>query len=152
MPQFVLNVATGEQTIIETPAPTLAERKVAMKEALKQEQINRFLAGFTYDFGGQIGVHTFDMRPDKDDKANWHLGMTECAANVQGGNGAGAFNMRSAANVTVQTTYAGGLACLQAMLAWGKVMLSNKWSIEDAINVAEDHAALDLIDVTVGWP
>ena len=132
--------------------PTLEERKdAAMQELLRVERA-RYEQGFTYDFGLPIGQKTFQLRPWKDDKANWTLGLIECNGKIASGLGADTFHMRTMDNEIVATTYQKGQDALGAMLAWGKQMMMRKWSLADAIEAAPDDAALDLIDLESGWP
>lgn len=107
----------------EPPAPTAADVHAEMQA--------RIAAGFTYDFGGGIGVRTLDCRNDHDEK-NWLGGLALCQTLIGAGQGAAPVGVRDAANQNFETTAAGLAAALTAMLLWRKSYLDAAWALKDA--------------------
>lgn len=132
------------------PVPTLAEAKAALKAAVRTHQASMFDGGWAHDFG-EAGVHTLDLR-DADDKANWTLLLFKVTGMVGAGAGAFPVTLRTAANETISISAAETQAVMGAFLQWGESMLAAKWALDNQIDDAASHAALDAIDVTVGWP
>lgn len=129
----------------------LDEARAAMVTAInrKRDAIQR--AGFTVPAGPLAGK-TLQTR-DEGDAINWLTSQAAYAAAVAAG--AGAVEdawFRTADNETVVTSYTDGHAALMMMAAWGKTWMGNSWRLKDAVAAAEDHAALEAIDIEAGWP
>lgn len=148
---LVIDCTTGEATIAADPVPTVAERKAAMRSQINSKRGRLFAAGYA-PASGPLAGHTLQTR-NVEDRSNWLTSQAAYSAAVAGGSGAtmGA-NFRTAANDTVTTSYADGLAVLLAMAAWGAAVMGASWAHKDAVDAAEDHAALDNIDLGAGWP
>ena len=134
-------------------ADELAARQAAavsaMVEAVNAERDRRLTAGYTHDFGGDIGPRLLQTR-DADDKLNWLTSQATYSALVAGGQGStlGA-QFRGADNRTVVVTFAQGLAALLAMAAWGAAIMGRSWALKDALAAGADPSTLDL---NSGWP
>lgn len=137
----------------EPDPPTLFERKAAMKSAIDVLRDQAFADGFTVvGTGTDLDGHTLQTR-DEDDKINWLTSQAAYSAAAAGGAGDVVdATFRTMSNDTVVLTYSEGLAVLLAMAAWGKTIMGNSWTLKDAVDAAEDHAALDAIDIGAGWP
>ncbi|AEI71089.1 hypothetical protein [EBPR siphovirus 2] len=129
---------------------TLAERKAQMMREVSNLRDAKLTAGYAHDFGPE-GIHLLQTR-DADDKLNWLTSQAAYSAAVAQGAGAmmGA-TFRSADNETFTVSLADGLAALLAMAAWGKAIYGRSWALKDDIEAAATHAALDAVDIDVGW-
>jgi hypothetical protein len=128
----------------------LADARGVLKAAVKRRQAELFAAGWTHDFGA-AGTHTLDLR-DADDKANWTLLLIKTQGMIAAGGGALPVTLRTQANATIELTATDANAAMIAFLAWGEDMLTAKWDRDAAIDAAEEHAALEAIDIEAGWP
>lgn len=134
---------------------TVAERPVAERQAAMRSAINALLdraltGGYTVETGVMAGqvLQTRGI----DDRANWLVSQASYSAAVAGGQGAAlGAQFRTADNATFTVSNADGLAVLLAMAAWGATRMGHSWALKDAVEAAESHAALDLIDIAAGW-
>lgn len=167
----VIDVITGEETTreytteeihnieissanqLDLPHLTLDQRKIAMKIALKEYGAARIATGFPYDFGGEYGIKTLQLRPGTDDRLNWTNAMVGYQLQVGIGNGdvQNAY-IRTEDNTTVQITYSQALYALAAMLEWGNTHYRVVWDKKDAIERANDLQELKSIIIDGGWP
>lgn len=137
----------------EPDPPTLTERKSALLAAIDARRDQAFADGFTVaGTGTALDGQTLQTRSDED-KINWLTSQAAYSAAVAEGAGDVVdATFRTMSNATVVLTYSEGLGVLLAMAAWGKVIMGNSWTLKDVILAAEDHTALDVIDIGAGWP
>ena len=136
-----------------TPLPPLADVKTAKKAAIMAYRDSIFSAqGYTVTTGTMAG-HVLQTRTTGEDRTNWLTSMGAYKAAIDGGLGAvvGA-KFRTKANVNFDLTYDEGYAVILAMSAWGALVVARAWDLCDQVKDAPDHAALDAIDITAGWP
>lgn len=132
---------------------TLEERKERMRRAVAAELDKRLTAGYSHNFGGEIGVKILQTR-NIDDRTNWMTSQASYSAAVAAGPEVAAVmgaNFRTEDNVNIVLSYADGLNVLLAMAAWGAALYARSWELKDTITAAADDAALDAIDITSGW-
>ncbi|MHA6686347.1 DUF4376 domain-containing protein [Mesorhizobium sp. A556] len=142
---FVEYVAPGPET------PTLEQLREAKIAAVNAKVSAVLSGGFTVPTGAMAG-EVLQTR-DNADRINWLVSQASYSAAVAGGQGAVEdAKFRTADNDTFTMSYADGLNVLLAMAAWGAACMDNSWSIKDAVNAADDQAALDAIDIDTGWP
>jgi hypothetical protein len=132
-------------------ADELEQAKVEKRAALKERYTERFVQGWTHDFGA-AGVHTLDLRPGTDDKANWTLLLIKAQGMIAAGAAEAPVTIRTAANTSISVTATMAAEAMTAFLGWGEAMFADKWARDDAINDAETFADLAGIDIETGWP
>ena len=132
-------------------ATTLDARKEAMRAAVTAKRDEVLSGGFAYDFGGDIGIKRLQTR-DTEDRTNWLTSQAAYSAAVAAGMGTveGA-TFRTSDNTQITLSYADGLTVLLAMAAWGSAQYQVSWGKKDAITAAENHTALDAININSGW-
>lgn len=153
-------VSTGSTAeLIEgvwTQVHVLEDRPLEDMMAAKKAAINAKLetvltGGFTVPSGTMAGkvLQTRNL----EDRTNWLISQASYSAAIAGGMGAveGA-QFRTADNSTFTVSFSEGLSVLLAMAAWGDAAMNNSWSMKDAVEAAEDLAALDAINIDAGWP
>lgn len=131
--------------------PDLAANRLLKLEAIKVTQAERFLQGWSYDFGTGVGTHTLDMR-DADDKTNWTLLLIKTNAMIGASAGAAPVHIRTATNEVITVTADVANTAMQQFLAWGENMLRHKWDLDAAVGATTSMAELDAVDITAGWP
>ena len=154
----VVDMTTGEVEQIDlTPeeiealTPTLADLKVAKRDAINAKLDAMLTGGYSVETGTMIGkmLQTRNL----EDRTNWLVSQASYSAAVASGMGAVAgAQFRTADNSTFTVSFSEGLSVLLAMAAWGAAAMNNSWTLKDAVAAAEDQAALDAIDVDAGWP
>lgn len=148
---LVIDCTTGEASVVPDTVPTVAERKAVMRRQINTRRDAAFHAGYT-PASGPLASHTLQTR-DVEDRTNWLTSQAAYSAAVAGGAGAAmGANFRTAANETVTMSYADGLTVLLGMAAWGASVMAASWAHKDAVDAAQDDAALDAIDIGAGWP
>lgn len=151
-----LTITKGKPTrtfvVEDPPAPSIEAGKAALRLAVDAKRDTVFAAGFT-PATGPLASHTLQTR-DGDDKVNWLTSQAAYSAAVMAGQGAAmGATFRTADNITIVMSFADGLSVLLSMAAWGSAVFGRSWALKDAIEAAgDDPAALDAIDITVGWP
>lgn len=143
------NVITRVDVLENMP---LADRKVAMQNAADDIWADKTYAGFTYNFGGDIGSRTLQTRLE--DQARWLALKDACNDAIMAGLGAqnSPIQLRPVDNINVTVTFNQIAACLRAMRTEQAGLLGFSWYLKDTISAAADHAALDAIDITANWP
>lgn len=133
------------------PGELLTNAKAAKRAAVGQRVDDAFAAGFTVPSGPMQGA-LLQVRT-QEDRTNWLTSQASYSTMVALGHGAiVAARFRDTANVTHVISYQDGLTALLQMAAWGASIMARSWELKDAIEAAEDQAALDAIDVNAGWP
>lgn len=131
--------------------PNLDALKAEKRAALAAEYQSR-IQSFPWDFGGEYGVLHLQLR-DVTDQANWLTLQGKAMLAISAGQGESALlPIRTEENVTVPVTANVAAQVMDALSTFGGTMLAHRWSLQDAIAAAEDHAELDAIDITDGWP
>ncbi len=129
----------------------LEDMKAARIDAVNARLNAALTGGYTVESGTMSGkvLQTRNL----EDRTNWLVSQASYSAAVAGGMGAveGA-TFRTADNDTFTVSFNEGLSVLLAMAAWGAACMGNSWALKDAIEAAEDGAALDAIDIEQGWP
>jgi hypothetical protein len=110
----------------------------------------RFLDGFSPPAGPLQG-HVLQVR-DVEDRTNWLTSQAAYLAAVSSGLGAemGA-DFRTAANETINCSYADGLNTLLMMADWGKALMGKSWALKDALEQLTDPQAIEDYDVAAEW-
>jgi hypothetical protein len=128
----------------------LGERKQAMRAAATAKCNQQIAAGFTYDFGPSFGgVQSLDT--GSEDARRWANYRNACDDAFASGL-AMDLPIRTSANVSLLVSPTVGKAAMVAMAQREGAILKRLWEIEDQIRAAADHAALDAIDFSSGWP
>ncbi|WP_274626580.1 hypothetical protein [Arvimicrobium flavum] len=130
---------------------TFEERKDAKASAINARRDALLTGGYTVEAGVMAGkvLQTRDV----DDRNNWLVSQTTYTIAVGAGHGAVEdAHFRTEDNVSFTLSYADGQAVLLAMAAWGAAVMRNSWTLKDAVTAAADDAALDAIDIEMGWP
>lgn len=134
------------------PEPADLDALKAQKLAALSAEYQSRVQSFPWHFGGEYGVLHLQLR-DVTDQANWLTLQGKAAAAVASGNGESeVLAIRTEENVTVPVTASVAAEIMDALSAFGGAMLAHKWALKDAISAASDHAELDAIDITTGWP
>lgn len=129
----------------------LEDAREAMRNAIDQRRDSAFEVGFTPSTGPLAGK-TLQVRGDRD-RTNWLTSQAAYSAAVAAGAGATvAAKFRTETDETVLLSYSDGLAVLLDMAAWGAAVMNNSWTLKDDVRDALDLAALEAIDIEVGWP
>jgi len=150
-PVLIDGVLTQQWAIRDRTPEELDEAKAAKRAAITDRYIEHVRAGWTHDFGA-AGIHTLDLRPEKDDKANWTLLLLKTDGMIKAGGGALPVKIRTAANVSIEVTAAEANAAMIAFLAWGEAGLDYKWELDDLAVATQSFADLEAIDIEAGWP
>jgi len=131
--------------------PTLDALKAEKQSALSAEYQQR-IQSFPWDFGAPHGVLHLQLR-GTDDQANWLTLQAKAMSLIAAGQGdAEVLAIRTEENITVPVTANAAAQIMDALSSFGGNMKAHHWALKDAINAAEDQAALDAIDITAGWP
>ena len=132
------------------PVVPLADRKAAMRAQVDELSLRYSEAGYDHDFG-EAGIHRLQTR--EQDRTNWLALAQDASLLVLTGNGhLSAGGIRTEANATVPVTGAQAQAAMLGMKAHLALIMAHGWGLKDEISAAEDHAALDAIDLINGWP
>lgn len=139
--------AVWDGTAFTVPLDTLKARKRGQVDMLLYQQ---FQGGFSPASGPLLG-HTLQVRDDND-RTNWLTSQAAYSAQVSAGNGAvlGA-NFRTAANETVNCSFADGLNTLLAMASWGAGLFGKSWTVKDQIAAIADAASVEAFDTAAAW-
>jgi hypothetical protein len=146
----VNGVPTFHQVFVTVSIGTKANDK---RQALSAEYESRFSAGFPCTLDG-VG-ETLQMRDQ--DKTNWLTFKDACQDGIDDGHGAqtNPQPIRCTSNRLHVVTNDAGKALMKGARAWYGGTMYRQWQLSDAIDTAErnsDAAAVDAIDVTIGWP
>jgi hypothetical protein len=123
-------------------ARSVADRKTEMKSALRSEFAARKAAGKT------ITIDSTDIAFATDDSAHQQLKALSDRLASEGGTQKAV--TRSGARINV--TAAQAAAVFSAIDDYQAACWTREYDLDAAIDAAADHAALDAIDVTAGWP
>lgn len=140
-------MATGE----EWAQARLAAARRAKRMAVGRLRDAKIGAGFPYNFEGEIGVRTFDLRSASDEAA-WTRLQRLADALVAAGAPDDPVEIRDASNARFLCPAHAASAAVTAMDLWRQEVLSHAWDLKDLIEQAPDHAALASIDIILGWP
>lgn len=132
----------------------LAQRQAEMARAVNAERDQRMRSPFTF------GANQFDYDSDSQKRITGAGALAHIAITVGGKqpddlrwhDGAADFVWIAADNTLVAMDAQTVLAFGQAAGAWESAHIFAARALKDAIAVAADHDALDLIDITTGWP
>jgi hypothetical protein len=127
----------------------LEVRKARKLEQVKVKQAEAFLAGWTHDFGPEVGTHTLDLR-DADDKGNWTLLLIETQGMIATGEGENLVRIRTSTNEEIFIPATQAFMTMRQFLAWGKAVFARKWDLDKQITEATDEM-LDTLDLET-WP
>lgn len=131
--------------------PSLEDLKSAKIIDLAAEYQSR-VQSFPWDFGAPFGVLHLQLR-GTDDQANWLTLQAKAMNHISAGQGdAEVLAIRTEENITVPVTANVAAQVMDALSSFGGNMKAHQWALKDAINAAEDEAALEAIDITAGWP
>lgn len=132
------------------PPPTLDDLKAAKKAAVLRIFDAKFAAGFAPT--GTMAGETLQVATVID-RTNWLTSLGAYQIAIAAGQGAveGAM-FRTTSNTNYRLTFDEGLQVLLAMIQWGQAMYATLWDKKDAIEAAEDEAALGQIAPAFGWP
>jgi hypothetical protein len=136
-------------TVRNRTSDELEVAKEAKRGDLSASYTARLYLGWTHDFGA-AGVHTLDLRPDKDDKANWTLLLLKTEKMITAGGGELPVKIRTSLNASIEVTAIEANAAMIAFLAWGEALFDHKWALDDDIQAVETFADLAAIDLS--WP
>jgi len=133
--------------------PSLSEAKAAKKAAVMAHRDSIFNDGGYAVTTGTMAGQVLQCRTYGEDRTNWLTSQGAYKALIDSGQGTlvGA-KFRTKANINFDLTYDEGYAVILAMAAWGSLVVARAWALCDLIDAAEDHAALDAIDITADWP
>lgn len=152
--------APVEKNVLE-PIP-LEARKAAMVTAIDAERDRRQQLDMTYDFGEVVaidddagespaGAKALQMRFDPDQR-NWLGLQSQALAAVITGQGGMTMPMRAEDNYNVQTTAMQVLGATAALFARNAAILFHGGSLKTQVRNAPNGAALDAINISIGWP
>ncbi|MDQ4421476.1 hypothetical protein OOT33_13695 [Sphingobium sp. DEHP117] len=132
---------------------TLDDLKASKCSLIDQRRDAVFAAGFAPTIGALGTANEILQVRDAEDRTNWLTSQAAYAAAVSAGQGAvlGA-EFRTLTNNTYTISYSEGFAVLMEMAAWGQAIMRNSWDLKDSVATAADQAAIDVIDIEVGWP
>lgn len=135
------------------PEPADLDALKAQKLSALSDEYQSRIQSFPWDFGAEYGVLHLQLR-DVTDQANWMLSSQKADLAVAAGLGAENLppGIRTQENITVPVTASQAKDALDALANFGASMMAHKWALKDAINAAEDQAALEAIDIEAGWP
>jgi hypothetical protein len=133
----------------------------AVCAAVDRERDRRLALDFTYDFGATpavndagetiaAGSRALQMAPQN--RADWQTVHGLALAAVVAGSPNAVIPLRAEDNWNIQTPAIQVLACLAAAALRGSAIVFYGGALKTAIRAAEDEAALDAIDIEVGWP
>ena len=132
------------------PVASLPARKAAMKAQVDALSLQYSEAGYGHDFG-EAGIHRLQTR--EQDRTNWLALAQDASLLVLTGNGhLSAGGIRTEANATIPVTGTQAQEAMLGMKAHLAMIMAHGWGLKDEIAEAEDHAALDAIDISGGWP
>lgn len=147
------NVEAALISIENYPVNYLAKRLPEARVLIEGRGREEFNKGFVMATGPLAG-HVLQCR-DTEDRTNWLTSQVSYSAAVALGLGAepGA-HFRTAANETINCTYAEGSEVLLAMAQWGAAIMARTWALKDAAAAAANIDELDavLADLESGWP
>ena len=123
----------------------------AMRAAVNARRDEILGAGYQHNFGGSAGVRTLDNR-NLSDARNWLILARRVDRMIAAGDGADLVGVRDASNDTFTAAADTVKTALDSMEDWGAAVLAASWALKDAIEAAENGAALDAIDINAGWP
>lgn len=143
------------------PIP-LDDRKAAMLLAIDAERDRRQQLDVVYDFGdieaiddaGAVtvaGSKALQMRFDPDQR-NWLGLQSQALAAVISGQGDYPMPMRAEDNYNVQTTAMQVLPATAALFARNAAVLFHGGALKTQVRNAANGAALDAINISIGWP
>lgn len=131
--------------------PGLAELQAAKASAVNAKRDALIAGGYQHNFGGTAGIRTLDQR-SAEDAINW-LGLKGVAdAMIASGNGAELIGIRDAGDETFSSSATVVSSAMVTMGIWRSTVIAHSWVLKDAITAAEDEAALEAVDIEVGWP
>lgn len=153
---WVVTTIYPEQVIAAVdnyPVDYLPIARASAKNQIEARASAAFQGGFKPTTPSLTG-HVLQCR-DIEDRTNWLTSQVSYSAAISAGAGAvvGA-SFRTAANVTVTTTYQEGSDVLLAMAQWGADIMARAWALKDAAAAAADIFELDavLAELDAGWP
>lgn len=149
-----------EKYVLE--AIPLDERKAALLAAIDAERDRRQQLDVTYDFGEIVaiddagneapaGQKALQMRFEPDQR-NWLGLQSQALAAVITGQGEMVMPMRAEDNFNVQTTALQVLGASAAMVARNAAILFFGGQLKTQVRNASTAAALDAININIGWP
>lgn len=108
--------------------------------------------GYLHDFGGELGEHVLQTRPE--DRTNWLslTAMAQMAVGAGAGNAPSFAVIRSADNETVVVTAAQALDAMTGMFDHLAAIMQRGWQLKDAIGAATSLTSVDAVDIAAGWP
>lgn len=133
------NTPTGE---------TLAEARARRSRQVDALRDQKLAAGFKHYFDEERGVHNFGT--SSEDRDGWDEVKAIADAAIQAGQPTLPIAIRTDTGDT--TIQAQEWASIQ--LTWGAAMQlvwQRSWALKDAIEDAQDVAAVDAIDIEAGW-
>ena len=143
------------------PIP-LDDRKAALLAEIDAERDRRQQLDVVYDFGNieaiddadavtVAGAKALQMRFDPDQR-NWLGLQSQALAAVITGQGGMTMPMRAEDNYNVQTTAMQVLGATAALFARNAAILFHGGSLKTQVRNAPNGAALDAINISIGWP
>ena len=140
----------------------LEERKANLLALIDAERDRRQQLDVVYDFGDieaidddnavtVAGAKALQMRFDPDQR-NWLGLQSQALAAVITGQGGMTMPMRAEDNYNVQTTAMQVLGATAALFARNAAILFHGGSLKTQVRNASNGAALDAINISIGWP
>lgn len=136
----VIDLATGEVTTVTLPEPTLAERKAAMREAVRAMRRAVEVGGTT--------VAGSPIRTDEGSRGN----ITGAVALFDNDPTLTTIDFEAQPGLWVTLDEATMRAIGVAVGRHVQACFSHARSLDEAITEAADNAALDEINIGAGWP
>lgn len=143
-----------DQVTIEpytAPDISLDDQKMARSNDVNAYRESLIAAGYHHNFGGTIGTRILDQR-GPEDVTSW-LALKLMAQDLNSAEqGDTLIPIRDANNATFSAKSTAVEAAMSAMGQWRATILQHSWELKDRIGAAADSAALEAIDINVGWP
>lgn len=141
----------GSVQSVNVPAALLEDRRARKLAAINAKRDALIGAGYRHNFGASAGWRTLDQRHVGDETA-WLSVKLRASDLIAAGDGSQIIRMRDAANQCFLTSAETADAAMSAMGVWRADISGHSWDLKDAVEAAEDAAAIDAIDIEAGWP
>lgn len=151
---ILLDMSPADVAALEASRPSFAERQALLKEQVNAIRDSRVRQPFGF------GEHRYDYDSDSQKRITGAAALAGFALTIGGKapddlywhDGATPFTWIAADNAFVQMDAQTVFALGQAAAAWESAHVFAARGLKDAIDLAEDDAALAAIDITQGWP
>ncbi|KAB2762288.1 hypothetical protein F9K98_10645 [Brucella anthropi] len=138
-------------SLIDLDIAALETAKKAKQESVNRLRDEKIASGFTFDFGGEVGVRTLDQRSEAD-AINW-LGLKGIADQlVADGSASTLLSIRCSENSTFAVNASLIAQAITLMGVWRSQILSHSWHLKDRISECPDIRGVETFNVATGWP